>query len=434
MISLNRLIYRSRASGSRFQSYRLQNLKYNSARYNSTWRNEESRSRTDENVKAQDSQFFDDLLSEAETTKDIKDGDNKDSTYDDILKDIFLDPEQSSSESKSEMDKIFTNISHGQTSEKQELHNKSMDIDMTDETSVLESKAEDPSVIQKEKELFMNIFKTYSQKGTSKESKKASHSNLLWNLREAMSNTSTHLDRHISRAMRPSQGNRLTQDTIDKIFLHFDNSLEPTYAKLLEFERRDSFLVFMKNILDKVKTNSRQKDFFLTMKKGESLQDFTSRFTKLSQEVKKQNEELPLTPVLNAYTLPLLFNSVMRTLSTKFYDGQLALTLFNSLKKDIAIYTVVCNQDTYNEVLKLYWVYYGKLSLQEIEMAFLEMKNNGFVGNLNTFRVLKEIIVRYHSIKLGYSGQPLFWLREDDKRVKNLERNLHKLASQLKEL
>lgn len=248
-----------------------------------------------------------------------------------------------------------------------------------------------------------------------------------------MSNKSIELDRHISRAMRPSQGNKLTQDTIDRIFLHFDDALKPTYTALLTFDLRDSYLDFLKGVIQRFKgSRSRQREFFLTMKKGEALHDFTDRFTKLSQEVKLKNEELPLEPVLNAYTLPLLFNYILKTLITKFYDGQLALTLFNSLKRDLDVYTMVCNQDTYNEVLKLFWAYYGKLSLQEIEMTFLEMKNNGFVGNLNTFRVLKEIIVRYHLIKLGFSDLSLFWLREDDKRVKNLERNLHKLASQLK--
>lgn len=404
--------------------------KTNCIRYNSSWKDTlETRHTVREAGDSQDNQLFNDLVKEV----DAKEKRNDDS-FDDIFKDIILDPKQPSSEAKTEMDKIFANISRGQTSEKQELYqDTSMDIDMTDETLVLDKKAEDPNIVQKEKELFMNIFKTYSQREPSKEKKKSSHSNLLWNLREAMSSKSTDLDRHISRAMRPSQGNKLTQDTIDRIFLHFDDSLKPTYTALLTFDLRESYLDFLKGVIQRFKgSRSRQREFFLTMKKGEALHDFTDRFTKLSQEVKLKNEELPLEPVLNAYTLPLLFNYILKTLITKFYDGQLALTLFNSLKRDLDVYTVVCNQDTYNEVLKLFWAYYGKLSLQEIEMTFLEMKNNGFVGNLNTFRVLKEIIVRYHLIKLGLSDLTLFWLREDDKRVKNLERNLHKLASQLK--
>lgn len=361
--------------------------------------------------------------------------------YSNIFKDIYVD-NAGKGDSKTELNKIFADISRGVTSESliPKIHRNEVDeeadvnIANSDETLPRGKYGEDPSVIEKEKELFMNIFKTYSQPGSSP-TQKNSHSHLSWNLREAMSNTRTKLDRHVTRALRPSLNTRMTQDLIHDIFLRFNEALEPTYAQLGTFESREQYLKFLRELFDRYREkDAKLKIFSLAIRKGESLLEFTRRYTKLASEVKLQSEQSPSSPVLNAYTMPLLFNHIMNTFSTRFYDGQLALTIFNLLKKDLALYSVVCNQATYNEVLKLYWVYYGKLSLHEIEMAYVEMKNNGFLGDINTFRVLKEIIVRYHTLKLGKSGLISFWLREDDKRVRSLERHLHGLAQQLKSM
>lgn len=413
-------------------------MKYNSQHVKSQGQDSIHLPYLDENSSENDKpNLFEDLVNEAQASQQDKADD-----YNDIFKDIAINSDEVPAESMSELEKIFADTSLGENT-KAELLAKDegdhpdeavMNIDLTDEEAVHDKKtAEDLAIIQKEKELFMNIFNTYSQKDTQK-SRKHSHSHILWNLREAMSSTRSKIDLHVSRAMRPSVGGRLTQDTIEKMFQQFDSSLESTYTYLLTLELKEGYLDFLREIFRRF--NERDtilKDFFLTMKKNESLLEFTKRYGELSAQVRRHSEESPSAPLLNAYTMPLLFNHIMTTFSTKFYDGVLALTIVNLLKKDLRLYSVVCNQETFNEILKLYWVYYGKLSLQEIELTYMEMRNNGFMGNLRTFRILREIIIRYHALKLGKSGMR-FWLREDDTRVKRLEKKLKLLSEQLKNL
>lgn len=53
-----------------------------------------------------------------------------------------------------------------------------------------------------------------------------------------------------------------------------------------------------------------------------------------------------------------------------------------------------------------------------------------------TFNTLKQIIIDYHSMKMGKlevnksTGLPI-WSKEDDKRINNLERNLRYLVQSI---
>ncbi|KAG2734968.1 hypothetical protein G9P44_001182 [Scheffersomyces stipitis] len=139
-------------------------------------------------------------------------------------------------------------------------------------------------------------------------------------------------------------------------------------------------------------------------------------------------------PPLNIFTLPVIFNTVLKTLAFKHHDGQLALSLYNMLKSDISLYTVICNQKTYNEILKILAVYFGKSDLYSIEMAFMEMKNNGFSGDSATFNILSLILSDYHKLSQEFSTKKRTTLssKEDEMRADNLYRGLKFLQNSLR--
>ncbi|KAF3993443.1 hypothetical protein FT663_00466 [Candidozyma haemuli var. vulneris] len=429
MLPFQRLVIRSQhVAKLRLCSYRLQPVKYNSS-----WSKRETndfQSTAENSSDNQDLGIYDDLIKKAE-----------DSSLDsyDSYKDIFKDVTIESDETPPELDEIFKGLNSESASEKQTLlegddalRYRDMDLDRTDENAMGARSTIDPGVFKKERALFDDVFDKYLQK-LPKDGEKRSTSPHLWMIKEAMNNKATEINQHVSRAMRPSSGSRLSQDTIDKMFLQFEGALSPTFEYLSTFDSRGEYLEFLGQLFTRFnEAGNQSQGFFLTMGKGETMLNFTKRYTELSEQVKRHSEETPAVPLLNAYTLPLLFNHIIRQFSTRFYDGQLALTAFNLLKTDLGLYSVVCNQDTYNEVLKLHWVYYGKQSLYEIELTFAEMRNNGFLGNLTTFRILREIIGRYHAMKVGKNDSMVFWSREDDKKVKNLRNNLRTLAKQLK--
>ena len=158
----------------------------------------------------------------------------------------------------------------------------------------------------------------------------------------------------------------------------------------------------------------------------------------LVESISTTSRTTPQTPLLNVFTLPAIFNALMRTVAVKYEDPQLALSLFNTLKEDLNFYTICCNQQTYNEVMRVHWVFYGKSNLYSIEMIMLEMINNGFTGDLTTFNMVEKIILDYHNMKMGIeltserSRVAPIWNAEDDKRVKNLERKLFEMGDRLR--
>lgn len=139
---------------------------------------------------------------------------------------------------------------------------------------------------------------------------------------------------------------------------------------------------------------------------------------------------------LNLITLPILFNEFLKVNNNKFKDGQLTISLFNYLKSQLSLYLLICNQDTYNEILKTVWIFHGKSNLYQIEIIITEMLNNGFQGNLLTFNILKKIILDYYNLKMNnypfINNNLPIWNQEDDHRVLNLERKLRAISFNIK--
>lgn len=157
----------------------------------------------------------------------------------------------------------------------------------------------------------------------------------------------------------------------------------------------------------------------------------------LVEEIRKHSKETPETPVVNVFTLPILINFIIKTVSFKYQDPQLSLSIFNLLKDDLNFYTICCNQQTYNEIMRIHWIFNGKSNLYGVEMILLEMVNNGFNGDLMTFNLLEKIIVDYHNMRLGIdlhgsNRVQSIWNNEDDKRVHVLEKKLHAMGNRLR--
>lgn len=159
-----------------------------------------------------------------------------------------------------------------------------------------------------------------------------------------------------------------------------------------------------------------------------------SQHEELIESIKNIN--VPHEQKLNVITLPIIFNEFLKVSNTKFKDGQMTLSFFNYLKDHLHLYLVICNQDTYNEILKTIWIFHGKSNLYQIETITTEMLNNGFQGNVSTFNILKRIITDYYNLKMN--NYPLInnnlpiWNQEDDQRVSVLERKLRTISHHIK--
>lgn len=333
----------------------------------------------------------------------------------DLLDDIFADlvaPDPSSNE----LDRLFESAS---------TEAKSIDLDRSTET-LLEEQSPPPL---EEQRLFQKIFDTYSQSPLAADRNDKLQELVLFNLQQSFVTSGA----PPPTAKHDPLPHSATKETLDNV----QTALAPTLDFLGACSSKVELLAFLRNTVSKYMAMPRDNDkFYIYKAKSERMPAYKARCERLCHDIERQSAADPRDPVLNVLTMPILFNCVLRVLSTKMYDGQLALTLFNTLKENIDLYTVVCNQQTYNEIMKIYWVYMGKASLCEVELVFVEMQNNGFVGDLATFSILKEILASYHSMRMGNtvynpSGAPI-WCQEDERRARNLGNKLRVLGNALR--
>lgn len=324
-----------------------------------------------------------------------------------------------------------------------------IDVDKNDENifdiSFLDgdkNRNNEKKVIEEEKELFQNIFNSYIRPSDQDE-----QSQLLQNLRNSVNISKNQID----DILKSSTSNRYKLTNVsgrlkDELFSKASDALKPTIdylqmspdlnsSALLTQYLRTVFQNWFEIIRRSKDDKSILEDIYLD-KLLRRTTKFGDKHSKFIDFISTQSIENPSNPPLNVFTLPIIFNAVLNTVTMKYHDGQLAMTLFNFLKKDINLYTVCCNQQTYNEILRAQWLFYGKSNLYGIEIIYIEMLNNGFSGDLKTFNILKQIIIDYHSLKMGQSSLNCsklpIWSKEDDKRIENLERKLTTLANILK--
>lgn len=288
-------------------------------------------------------------------------------------------------------------------------------------------------IVKDEKELFQYIFESYMKpmQHEQDEKKKKMH-----DLKHSIRST----NERIGSLVSPRNRNELSKVSLrlrNKIFEKSKEAISPTVEYINTLSTTPEVVEYYNEVLaqwNDLYTESGDKLFLTTLLKDST--DFTDKHIQFVEELHFASQNEPKFAQLNVITLPIIINQIFKTLSFKFYDGQLPLTLFNLLKKDITLYTLACNQETYNQILRILWIYHGKSNLYNIEMTFVEMKNNGFNGDLQTFNILKQIIMDYYDLKMGKAdinkgtGLPI-WSVEDDKRVRNLEGRLKLLGSVL---
>ncbi|KAI5968736.1 hypothetical protein CANMA_002172 [Candida margitis] len=137
----------------------------------------------------------------------------------------------------------------------------------------------------------------------------------------------------------------------------------------------------------------------------------------------------------NIITLPIITNHVFKKLGYQLFNGDLMFTLFNKLKENVHLYTLCCNQKTYNEILRAIWVYNGNIDLFEFEKVYTEMKFLGYSGDFVTYNILKMVIDEYNAMSNGNSffnkyGSKVL-TRDDNARIAFLTKEFYKLQSNL---
>jgi hypothetical protein len=284
--------------------------------------------------------------------------------------------------------------------------------------------------LDSELSLFQDIFENHLDPETKREDELKLKS---WDVQDSLLLTSDQLDNFV-------QQSKVKVNKISKVSLEFRYQMfERTKVALsptLEFISSMNNPTELVDLFNQISTTWENDRFYLIDEINNS-SEITEVHIKLMETIHKSSKKTPNSPFLNILTLPTIFNQIIETTAYKFYDGQLALSLFNILKRDVRLYTFACNQETFNQVLKLYWIFNGKSSLYNIEMIYLEMINNGFNGDVTTFNILKQIVIDYYKLKMGTSiinesSKLPIWCKEDDKRAYSLEHKLFQLASRLR--
>ncbi|CCE87060.1 Piso0_005597 [Millerozyma farinosa CBS 7064] len=324
-----------------------------------------------------------------------------------------------------------------------------IDIDKDDENVFgmdflsIDKEKDFKDVTRRERETFQKIFDTYRDKPLQEEQKAKLMKDLMESINIAQGESKKITSESSQSRRRLTEVSEKLRDTL---FVKIGQALHPTVnyitsspeldtgAKVVDY-LKSTFVEWNKQVQKAKEQKESFEKIYLTrvLDNSTKFNDDHDEFIKL---VHNQSLESPASPVLNVFTMPVIFNTVLTTLAWKMQAGQLASSLFNILKKDINLYTVCCNQQTYNEILKIQWIYFGKLNLYNIEISFIEMQNNGFMGDIVTFKILKQVIMEYHHLKMGNSHLNPYnfpvWSKEDNNRVENLERKLVSLGRSLK--
>ncbi|EGW32450.1 uncharacterized protein SPAPADRAFT_61517 [Spathaspora passalidarum NRRL Y-27907] len=226
---------------------------------------------------------------------------------------------------------------------------------------------------------------------------------------------------------------RLRQDLFEKTA----SALAPTLGIMNNSETSEQLYNFIAPLLTDVshqlKSNANDiylRDIFVDKNKHR----WCDAHEELMKSIAKSSKESPSKPMVNVLTIPTILNHALKLLTFKFHNGQLALALFNMLKKDPQLYNFSCNQGTYNEILRIHWVYFGHLDLREFEKTIVEMNLLGYKGDFVTYNILRTVINEYTAMRNGHSDyneySSLFTL-EDNMRINEFKNKFYELRTML---
>lgn len=322
---------------------------------------------------------------------------------------------------------------------------QSINIDRNDETMIdpkfLGMYDTNPEIVKDVKQTFLEIFEEYLNPMTIKNQR---HQDALSGISDSVYEAQQNMENLQSSRKARALAN-MSSGLRHELFERTKDSLAPTLQYISEIPTSSGLAQYFSQIVDSWKQKSQRvllkhtEDIYLTRLLSGSPKLGDAQLGRAHEQwlesMHLESKSLPSMPELNVITLPTIFNWIIKNASFRLCDGQLSMSLFNLVKRDLATYTIMCNQETYNEVLRTLWIYNGKSSLFNVEMTFTEMRNNGFTGDVVTFNILKQIIVDYHNMKQGKIGgrnlgTPI-WSKEESQRIQYLERQLHALAKRI---
>lgn len=267
------------------------------------------------------------------------------------------------------------------------------------DTFKLQDSKSKKDIIEQERRLFNDILESYQQ--TAPEEK--SYNPVIFNGLRGLSLNNFELENELNQRLLVA--------------------LKPTLDYYNNITTKTELIQAANSLLDSIDVSNVQ------LLKFNSLEEYDPVLESITQHY---DTNAPQSPFINSISVPVLFNELLKISNSQFNDGQLTLTLFNYLKQDLNTYLLSCNQETYNIILKTIWIFNGKASISQVHHMFIEMLNNGFLGNLMTFNIIKKIIVDYYHLKmgdLGYFNSSLpIWNYDDEKKVNELSERLRQLS------
>lgn len=350
---------------------------------------------------------------------------------------VFLNLTFDDEEPTKSFDELLQEIGNDSTSESK----ATSPIDIMGESEI----SQKSEIVEAEAQVFRNVFDMYMKK--DKETEASARKNKMDTFKLVRTSINSILDSNGLINASPSSS------FDDMVLTKTQTALKPTLSYIEEsLVTKNDVVVFFKNILSRfIELAHETKDdpakleeiyLRLALSREHHNQNDTSSDINSSEQLFKRIAEistaLPSEPTLNVATLPIIFNRILHVLVFKFRDGDLPITLYNLLQENLSLYTVLCNQQTFNEILRATWIYRGKTLLQDVTSIYLEMVNNGFKGDIVTFNILKQIVVDYYRLKVGqYTGineesRLPIWSTEDDKHVQRLRRHLAYLSNRLR--
>lgn len=353
---------------------------------------------------------------------------SNDKATNDILADFLQKPDN---ETPTPLDQILANLANDDYSDLKPHKEEPQD----QFGSNVEDSQTTQNAIEKEQDLFKSIFSKYSNDMKPSFWAQDLSEQVLTMLKESFSQPSPSSLSDETKRPRSRAIPKVLE--AEKLLSEMENMTAHALLGTTEWlssKSRSELMLFYQDLFERFKNDDYNKETFVLKKhRNESDADLMERLKALCQIIEDASRHTPEQPVLTSQALPALFNFGIKTFVSKFYDGAAALTMFNLAKEDLALYAVLCNQATYNEMLKVYWLFYGKASLYEVELMVVEMVNNGFKGDLETFAILRKILLSYHTMRMGKTvynpgGSPI-WSAEDERRAANLGMKLQQIGA-----
>ncbi|RCK60377.1 hypothetical protein Cantr_08042 [Candida viswanathii] len=198
----------------------------------------------------------------------------------------------------------------------------------------------------------------------------------------------------------------LDVDFKEEMLAKTTSALQRTLDHLDSFETSQELYNYTVSLLNSFQKETmdatKKKDVFLNhLFKGVATQGWTGEHQKVIDQIETQSSATPSEPILNVLTVPILFTHIINNLGFKFYNGQLALTMFGLLERDPNIYMLATSQKSFNLALRLSWINYGILDLHQFQKWFTRMKFLGYPGDRTTLNILKIVILEYDKLSHG---------------------------------